>query len=278
MVLTRNTYGKGRVRIMRVARGERQAVRELSVRVMLEGGFERAFTHGDNRQVVATDTIKNIVNIVAREQIDAAAEPFGVALVERFLQRYPQIERVSVLSHETGWRRMTVDGQPHPHSFLLDGNGQPTACVVADRARTVIRSGIEGFTFMKCTASGWVDFVRDDVTTLPDTDDRIAATSMTASWLWRTQPAEYEAANALVLETMMRVFATTYSFGIQDSLYRMGEAALAAVPELAEIDMACPNKHYLPINLAAFGMQSDNQIFTPTDEPHGQIECTVARD
>jgi urate oxidase len=57
----------------------------------------------------------------------------------------------------------------------------------------------------------------------------------------------------------------------------MGEAGLAAVPEVAEISMACPNKHYLPINLSPFGMSADNMVFTATDEPHGQIECTVGR-
>ncbi len=77
---------------------------------------------------------------------------------------------------------------------------------------------------------------------------------------------------------MLEVFATTYSHGVQDSLFRMGEAALAAVPELATIRMACPNKHYIPINLDRFGMSSDNMVFIATDEPHGQIECQISRE
>ncbi len=124
---------------------------------------------------------------------------------------------------------------------------------------------------------GWVEYVKDDYTTLPETTDRIAATAMDAHWTWRAPVVDYTATNAQVLATMLEVFATTYSKGVQDSLYRMGEAALAAVPELARISMACPNKHYLPINLTPFGMSSDNMVFTPTDEPHGQIECTIGR-
>jgi urate oxidase len=57
----------------------------------------------------------------------------------------------------------------------------------------------------------------------------------------------------------------------------MGEAALRAVPEISEISLACPNKHYLPIDLTRFGVSSDNAVFTPTDDPHGQIECVIAR-
>jgi urate oxidase len=117
----------------------------------------------------------------------------------------------------------------------------------------------------------------DDYTTLAETTDRIAATSMTASWLWGELPNDPGAANAAILKAMLEVFAGSYSHGMQDSLYRMGEAALAAVGGITEIAIACPNKHYLPIDLRAFGMTSDNAVFTPTDEPHGQIECTLVR-
>jgi urate oxidase len=263
---------------MRVFReGTYNEVRELSVKVLLEGGFDRSFTHADNTSVVATDTIKNIVNIVARENIRAANEPFAAALAGRFLERYPHVEKATVFALETKWNRLSVNDTPHEHSFVLDSNGKPSVRVERTRAATIYRSGVEAFTFMKSTASGWVNYFMDEYTTLPETRDRLAATAMDASWLWSTPPEDFPEANARLLATMLKVFATTYSEGVQDSLYRMGEAGLAAVPELAEITMACPNKHYLPINLAPFGMNSDNLVFTATDEPHGQIECTVGR-
>ncbi len=278
MPLIRSHYGKGRVRVMRVFReGSYNEVRELSVKVLLEGGFDRSFTHGDNSSVVATDTIKNIVNIVARENLRAATEPFCAALAGRFLDRYPQVAKVTVIAQETKWNRLAIDGKPHEHSFLLDSNGKPSARIERTRDAIVYRSGLDAFTFLKSTASGWVNYVMDDYTTLPETRDRLAATAMDATWLWSKAPEDFPAANAKLMATMLEVFATTYSEGVQDSLFRMGEAGLAAVPELAEITMACPNKHYLPINLAPFGLSSDNTVFTATDEPHGQIECTVGR-
>jgi len=39
-----------------------------------------------------------------------------------------------------------------------------------------------------------------------------------------------------------------------------------------------PNKHYLLINLSPFGRENKNDVFTPTEEPHGQIEAVVVRD
>ena len=277
MPLIQNTYGKGRVRVMRVHRGTQHEVRELTIMTLLDGDFAAAYTEGDNRTVVATDTIKNIAYIVARENTAAGTEEYGELLAARFLQRYSQVERVRVSMRETRWTRAGFGGTAHPHSFVLDSNGQPTAEVAATRETTAVVSGIAGYTFMKTTESGWVDYAMDEYTTLAPTQDRIAATAMDASWTWLRAPADYGDANARVLSTMLEVFATTYSRGVQDSLYRMGEAALAAVPELGTVRMACPNKHYLPVRLEPFGLSSDNMVFMPTDEPHGQIECAVGR-
>jgi urate oxidase len=279
MTLIRCTYGKGRVRVLRIHReADRQSVRELTVKVMLEGDFAGAFVRADNSTTVATDTIKNLVYIVAHENPAADTEPFCRLLATRFLDRYPQVERATVLAKETKWNRLDVDGAPHAHSFLLDNNGKPTATIVASRDSVTVSSGVEGFTFMKSTGSGWLNYVKDEYTTLPETRDRVCATSMDASWDWSSEPADYPAANAALLATMLKVFATTYSEGVQDSLYRMGMAGLAVVPEVARITMACPNKHYIPVNLAAFGLENGSAVLLPTDEPHGQIKCTVGRD
>ncbi len=278
MPLIQNTYGKGRVRVMRVHRdGDYNEVRELSVQTMLEGDFGASYTAGDNRTVVATDTIKNITYVVARQNMTASAEDFAQALAAHFLEHYPHVARVRVLTQETKWVRASFGGTPHPHGFVLDANGKPYSEISATRDATTVVSGIIGFTFMKSTGSGWVDFLQDEYTTLPETRDRLAATAMDATWTWRSAPSDYPATNARILETMMEVFTTTYSHGVQDSLFRMGEAALAAVPELETIRMACPNKHYLPFNLDRFGLSSDNMVFIPTDDPHGQIECVVGR-
>jgi urate oxidase len=278
MALHQKTYGKDRVRVMRLdRRGDHQVARELSLSAMLTGNFDGAFSDGDNSTSVATDTIKNVINIVARENVSLGNELFCAAVARKLLHLYSSVEGVTVTGHETKWSRLAVDGKPHAHSFVLDNNGKPFAKVVATRDGITTQSGVSAFTFMKTTQSGWEHYIKDRYTMLPETDDRILATAMDASWDWNAAPDDYEVTNAKVLTTLLTVFATTYSKSMQDSLYRMGEATLAAVPELAMISMACPNKHYIPINLGPFGLVSDNMVFTPTDEPHGQIECTVSR-
>ena len=278
MELLNSTYGKGRVRVMRLSgEGEHRDVRELTFRAMLKGDIAPAYTRADNATSVSTDTIKNVVNAVAREHLDAEPEAFCRAVARRLLDSYPGMTGADVSAREVRWTRLTLDGAPHPHGFTLDGNGQGTAEVAMSRDGDRVTSGLSGFTFLKATASGWSDYVKDAYTTLPETRDRILATSMEASWRWARDPADFRLANGRVLDTMMRVFVTTYSHSAQDSLYRMACAALEAVPEVEVISLACPNKHYLPVNLAPFGLDNPNRVFTSTDEPHGQIECTVGR-
>lgn len=278
MPLVRNRYGKGRVRIMRVHRtGEQYDVSELTIKAMLEGDFARAYTDADNSTSTSTDTIKNIANAVARENLTAGPEEFCDILASCYLELYPQVTSATITAHQVKWNRLDVGGKPHPHSFVLDSNGKPFVQLHATRSKREMSSGIDNFIFMKATQSGWANFYKDRYSTLAETDDRICATSMVASWKWSAKPADHTVTNRRILDVLLEVFAGTYSPSVQNSLYRMGEAALEAVPEISEISMACPNIHYIAVNLAPFGLTNNNEVFLPTDEPHGQIECTVGR-
>ena len=278
MPLSSSRYGKGRVRVLRLVRtGGRHDVRELTVRVILEGDFARAYVQADNRAVIATDTIKNIVNVLAHRHPEADPETFATIVGRFLLDRYEQVDVADVHATETRWTRLVLDGASHDHAFTRDGNGRPFGHSVVGREGATVRSGIEDFTFMKTTDSGWSDFHSDKFRTLPDTTDRIVATSMDATWTWAEVPDSYEAANGRVMDAMLRAFAGRYSESVQASMYRMGEAALAAVPAIRQIRLLMPNKHYIPIDLGPFGITDRTTVFLPTDEPHGQIEAVVDR-
>jgi urate oxidase len=55
--------------------------------------------------VIATDSIKNIVNLVARENLRLSTKEYDVAIAKIFLDGYPQVERVNVELVETQWQR-----------------------------------------------------------------------------------------------------------------------------------------------------------------------------
>ena len=65
---------------------------------------------------------------------------------------------------------------------------------------------------------------------------------------------------------------------MQQTLFEMGKAALAAVLEMAQITIIMPNKHRIPANLNPLGLEFENDIFITTDEPFGHIEATIVRD
>ena len=203
------------------------SVKDRAAKAMVEGDFARAYTDADNSTSTSTDTIKNIVNVVARENLTLSTEEFCQVLAKRYLDLYPQVTSATVTAHETKWNRLTIDGKPHPHSFTLDSNGKPFVEVVATRSRSTMRSGIDSFTFMKSTQSGWENFFADKYSTIKPTNDRMCATAMVASWAWSSKPSSYPLTNARIMDKLIEVFATTYSPSVQNSLFHMGEAALA---------------------------------------------------
>ena len=282
MPFVRQRYGKANVRVLRVQRDAgRHEVREARIRVTLDGAFARAYTAADNSSVVPTDTMRNLVNVLALEHLDAASEPFALAIAHCFLDRYEQVSEAQVEIDETVWNRMSIAGRPHEHNFVRSESGTPFACVTTTRSACEISAGIRDLAIMKTTGSGFVDYPQDEYTTLPPTTDRVLATRLCARWRFagagRAAPAAFgDAANAIRC-ALLQVFATTYSHSVQDSLYRMGEAALAAAPGIAEITLSMPNVHYLAIDLSDFGRDAKGRLFLPTDEPNGEIEATLRR-
>ena len=278
MKLIHHHYGKAKVRVMKVTRmGTQHSLKELEVSVMLQGDFDASYTRAENRLVVPTDTMKNIVYVLAREKLGAETEDFGLALGEHFLKTYPQVERADIGLSERGWERMSVGAQPHPHAFVQKNTARTFAQVACARSGSSVESGIEDLLILKTTGSGFEGYAQDRFTTLPPTEDRIMATKLKATWSYEKRPANYSATNGAILEAMLAVFARNYSPSVQVTLFQMGEAALQAAPEVSKVSLAMPNKHCLLVNLAPFGLENPNEIFVPTDEPHGQIEGTVTR-
>jgi len=292
--LSAHRYGKSRVRVLKVLRdGDLHTIKELSARVLLEGEFDRSFTAADNADVVATDTMKNTINVLAHDHLGAENEPFARRVSEHFLGRYVQISRVRVTLDERVWTRLN-----HPHSFTHSDVAQPFTRVIADAdtssdsgagagagagrprpGRLRQESGVRNLVILKSTGSGFEGFHRDDLTTLPETSDRILASAVRATWRWADdrEPASYNAANRAIVDAMLVPFAERYSPSVQATLFEMAGAALDVCPEITRVKLVMPNLHCLPIDLRQFGRTNDRTLFVPTDEPHGYIEATVSR-
>jgi len=277
--LTENSYGKSDIRLTKLVRdGQSHALHELDVRVMLGGAFEAVYTEGDNAPCIPTDTMKNTVYALARRHDFDSPEAFAGILARHFLQ-YDQVAWVEVSILQEPWARITVDGVPHPHSFTRGGSGTRYCRLRQERTGSqVIQGGLRGLEVIKTTKSAFIGFFKDRYTTLPEATDRIFATRVDATWDYAAGAqglaGVFDAARCALLEA----FAGHESASVQHTIFAMGEAFLARVPQAVSISLTMPNQHRLLVNLGPFGLDNPNEIFVATSEPYGLINGTLERD
>ena len=277
-MLTANSYGKSGIRLVKVLRREeRHDFRDLTVAVRLEGDFEAAHVAGDNSAVLPTDTMKNTVYALARDHFDSDIESFALFLTEHFVTRNASVSCARVEISERPWERLTVAGRPHPHAFSRPGGERRVARVLRTRQGAMVEAGLEDLTLAKSARSAFSGFLRDGYTTLKETDDRILATAVKASWTYEGAPADFDRVFQEIRRTMLETFATHDSASVQHTLYAMGEAVLQHHAEVVEVRLSLPNKHHIPVDLSPFGLENPNEIFVATEEPFGLIEATVKR-
>jgi urate oxidase len=319
-VLASARYGKDNVRVYKVSRDASsgtQTVTEMTVCALLEGDIETSYTKADNSVVVATDSIKNTIYIKAKENPVTPPELYATILGSHFIEKYPHIHvaNISVITHR--WTRMTIAGKPHPHSFYRDGNEVRTVEARISRKDGVsLTSGISGLLVLKSTGSAFHGFVRDEYTTLGETWDRILSTEVDAAWTWKfpdlaavkAAVPKFDDAWETARSITMKTFAEDESASVQNTMYKMCEQILEAVPETLTVTYALPNKHYfelgkpspsLPHLQSPFspGLDSiadavsidlswhkdlkntgkDAEVYVPQSGPNGLIKCEVSR-
>ncbi len=278
VTLAANSYGKSRVRLVRVIRREdRHDLKDLTVGIQLQGDFETAHTAGDNRKILPTDTMKNTVYVMAKQSAPEEIEDFAQRLVAHFLEQNPQVSQARVEIVENLWEHTAGGGRPHPSAFLATGEKR-TTLATDTRERVSLESGLEGLRLLKTSGSAFEGFLRDQYTTLKDTHDRILSTSVRARWIYEARGIPFGEYWQGVRQTLIETFAGHQSQSVQHTLYAMGEAVLNRFPAVAEIHISMPNQHCLLVDLSAFQLENRNEIFMPVDEPHGHIEAALKRD
>lgn len=281
--MTSNRYGKSRVRLVKVTRQDGfHELYEWMVEILLEGDFETAHTLGDNSKILPTDTMKNTVYSLARASKATSIEVFAQELAAFLMGRNPQVSAANVVVESTMWKRLSIDGQAHPDSFMRGSNERQFARLRQDRKGTKLQSGLVDLVIMKTAKSGFENYIKDELTTLKETADRLFCTALTADWTYSDAIAvgggvDFNGLREEIREAMLTSFAGHDSLSVQHTLYAMGETALNKVKAITEIHLLMPNKHCIPVDLSRFGQENPNEIFVPTDEPHGTIEATLRR-
>jgi urate oxidase len=279
-----NQYGKAEVRLVRVTRGAgpggEDLLRDWNISTSLSGDLADSHLTGSNAKVLPTDSQKNKAYALAKELGgDVEPEAFALEHGSFFVSSQEPITRARVSVEEYGWTPIGATG----YSFARSGDLVRTTVVHVDSARgPSVVSGLKDLTVLNTTASEFWGYPKDAYTTLPETKDRILATSVNASWRFRPDAVaagvDWGEAFSLAKSTILATFSGTYTYSLQQMLYAIGAALLAALPPVCEVRLALPNKHHYLVDLAPFGLSNEREVYLAGDRPYGLIEGTVLAD
>lgn len=265
-----NRWGKSEVRVSKVHRGDAvDDFSDIAVQVLLEGDVEQAHTEGDNSSVLPTDTMRNTIYALAQDNLTSDLEAFGAVLGSHFLERR-EVSKASVEISQRLWARHSETG------FTGGGSERRVARVVRGSEEETV-AGIEGLVVLKTRGSAFTGFPRDRYTTLPESADRLLATSVTARWAYSHIPDDTTVTWNRVRDIVLERFFGEWSASVQHQGYQMAEAVLERVPEISEISFHLPNQHHLSYELSRFEQPDLGVVFQPVSEPYGDIALTVRR-
>jgi len=281
-------YGKYWVKLLhRDKNGSTHSIKEYEVSTLITLDSDKDYLHGDNSDIVATDSQKNTVYLLAKKHGVGNPEQFSMLVANHFVNTYSWVNRAEVKVEALNWKRVRGD---HVHAFVAEPTFTRWAKAIVDGKHSApkVTAGLNGLRLLKTTKSGFVNFVQDGYRSLPDMKDRIFSTVVEASWT-------YHNLNGLlfcksfnkVIDAIIDNFAgpsTTgkFSSSVQQTLYETQVQALSSIPQMEEIYIAMPNKHYFTVDLTKFpnsvgGCKNNEEVYLPVDKPAGYIEATLGR-
>lgn len=253
--------------------------------------FLPAYTHGDNTNVVATDSMKNFILQQALTFSGSTQESFIALLGEQFLATYPQMESLRITARELPFTPAHV---PQGHTFsnsnvLFNRSHNDFAISSLDFARegnnaiiTAHHCGRVGLQLLKVTGSAFTHFVRDSYTTLPERVDRPLFIYLDVYWKYahtrdmlapdssRYIPSEQ------VRDLVQTVFHEFVSESIQHLVHEIGQRLLARFPQLAEISFDAQNRTRDPV--AESKEDPKLKVYSDPFPAYGMIKLTLTRE
>jgi len=254
--------------------------------------FLEAYTRGDNRMVVATDTMKNFMHAASLDCAATTLEGWLHDLGHRFLETYPHMERLTMSGRELPFAPVLV---PAPDGFASSGvlfsrdrNDRSTARLDLEpdgsggTRITGHACGRTDLNLIKITGSAFADFPRDAHTTLPERRDRPLYIWCDIGWRY-ADPADALGADASryvageqVADLAASVFHEFVSLSIQHLVHEIGGRMLACWPQLAEVSFEAQNRLWDVVAES----EADSRVKTYADPrpPFGRLGLVMRRD
>ena len=274
--------------------GRENILMAAEIEVVVRGtAFLDAYTLGDNRLVVATDTMKNFIHAASLDCPAATLEGWLHHVGCSFLATYPHMERLTMIGRELPFPAAIVpaaDGDGFAASEVLfgrDRNDRSTASLDLERDEasgvriTGHACGREELQLIKITGSAFADFARDEHTTLPERRDRPLYVWTDIGWRY-ADPADALGADSSryvageqVADLSASVFHQFVSLSIQHLVNEIGTRMLERWPQLAEVSFQATNRLWD----AGAVSEAEDRVKTYADPrpPFGRIGLTMRR-
>jgi len=275
--------------------GRSNTLLAASIEVQVLGtAFMSAYTEGDNRLVVATDTMKNFIHRESLAFAGATLEEWLEFIGRRFLDTYPHMERLRVRGTEIPFEPALVpatDGEGFAESEVLferQHGDRATAQLELDRNSksevevTDLSAGRIGLQMMKVTGSAFADFARDAYTTLPERKDRPLYIHLDVGWKYDSPAtalapghARYVAGEQ-VADMVGTVFHRFVSLSIQHLIHEIGQAMLDRWSQLSEVSFEAQNRLW---DLAETSTTDERvKVYADPRPPYGRLGLVLRRD
>lgn len=274
-----------------IARDNRLFAVEIDFEI-LRGCFLSTYTHGDNRNLVTTDSIKNFVLQQALEFNGSTLEGFLAFLSERFLTIYPQVQALRITGKEHPFNPVLVpgnDGENFVSSNVLFSRSHNDYAVATlemerdgDGTRLVAHQcGRKGLQLIKITGSSFENFVQDSYTTLQEQVDRPLFIYLDVSWKYTDitcmidpTPSHYIAAEQ-VRDVVQNTFHRFVSKSIQHLTYEMGIQMLEQFVQMAEVSFVAQNRLWETACVSE--TDPKRKVYTDPRPAYGEIKLTLTR-
>ena len=272
--------------------GDDHTLAGVEVEIVVRGEvFMPAYTEGDNRLVVATDTMKNFIHAAFLRCERPTMEGWLFEIGSAFLAQYPHMERITMFGRGLPFPAALVatDGgfAASDRLFARDRNDASWASLDLERDSSggVRVSGHacerRELQLIKITGSAFADFARDEHTTLPERRDRPLYTWVDVGWQYADpadalgdDPARYVAGEQ-VADLAASVFHDFVSLSIQHLVNEIGTRMLDRWPQLAEVSFEAQNR------LWDIGLVSETdervRVYCDPRPPFGRIGLRLTR-
>jgi urate oxidase / 2-oxo-4-hydroxy-4-carboxy-5-ureidoimidazoline decarboxylase len=274
--------------------GRPNTLTAAEIEVIVHGTeFLDAYTRGDNRRVVATDTMKNFIHAASLTARARTLEEWLLEVGSAFLDTYPHMERVTMLGRDLPFPSALVpagDGDGFEASDRLFSRdrcdaGSARLELARDPAGGVVitdhEAGRRDLQLIKITGSAFADFARDEHTTLPERRDRPLYIWLHVGWVYTdasdavlVDPARYVASEQ-VADLANAVFHEFVSLSIQHLVNEIGLRMLERWPQLASVSFDAQNRLW---DVGAEAEDGRTKTYADPRPPFGHIGLVLHRD